>query len=407
MPALKCAQMIASIRDRYNADFTPEKYRAFLQDIALEYDHAPEFRIAETPVFIPEYLQERMLAAAEDILQIICAPDFKAMSAGALPLDHLVHGESDHTTFLQLDFGICIDQDGLLTPQLIEVQGFPSLYFYQDLVAQMYRRHFSMPDDHTHLFGTLDQESYIELLRRVIIGPERPEQVVLLEVEPHRQPTQIDFWGTRHHLGLAVKCVSEIRQNGRELYYTNEQGSHIPIRRIYNRVIFDELMARTDLNLQFSFSDDTDVHWVGHPHWFFRISKYTLPLIRSQYSPRAFFLNEWNGTAEELSQYVLKPLFSFSGSGVILNPTQQDIDRITKPEQYLLQKKVEYAPVVKTPTGPAKCEVRLLLIWEDDEPRPRIVNNLARLTKGEMVGVKYNKDKDWVGGSVGFFPSTL
>ena len=34
-------------------------------------------------------------------------------------------------------------------------------------------------------------------------------------------------------------------------------------------------------------------------------------------------------------------------------------------------------------------------------PRARVVNNLVRVSKGEMTGVKYNKDKDWVGASVG------
>ena len=397
--------MIASIRKQYNSAFTDQKYAAFLTDITRAYGHEADFRIAETPVFIPLDLLEKMLEAADDILKVICSPNFKNLTAGALPTSHLVPGETDHTTFLQLDFGICKGTDGSLSPQLIEVQGFPSLYFYQHLVANMYRKHFPIPDDFTHLFGSLDSEAYIELLRRVIIGPDRPEEVVLLDVEPHKQPTQIDFWGTSHHLGLAVKCVTEIQRSGRELFYIGENGKKTTIRRIYNRVIFDELMARNDLNLRFSFSDDIDVQWVGHPHWFFRISKYTLPFIKSKYAPEAVFLHEWEGKERELDQFVLKPLFSFSGSGVILHPTNEDIRRITAPEEYLLQRKVEYAPVIETPTGPAKCELRLLMIWEPHQPVPIIVNNLARLTKGEMVGVKYNKDKDWVGGSVGFFPA--
>lgn len=397
--------MIASVREQYNRSFTPEKYEAFLRDIALAFDHEADFRIAETPVFIPEYLKEMLLEAADDILNVICAPNFKELTNDALPTGYLVPGETERTKFLQLDFGICTGSDGQLIPQLIEVQGFPSLYFYQHLVADMYRRHFAVPDHFSHLFGDLDGQAYIELLRRVIIGAENPEEVVLLEVEPHQQPTQIDFWGTRHHLGLAVKCVTDIRKSGKELYYLGHDGRHIPIRRIYNRVIFDELMTRTDLDMQFSFSDELDVYWVGHPHWFFRISKFTLPLIKSRYAPDAFFLNTWKGTEEELKQFVLKPLFSFSGSGVILHPTPRDIDAIHNPEHYLLQQKVEYAPAISTPSGPAKCEIRLLMIWEPGNDRPTIVNNLARLTKGEMVGVKYNKDKDWVGGSVGFFPT--
>lgn len=395
--------MVPSLRKRYNDSFTPEKYQAFLDDITATYNHKALFRIAESPVFIPDNLKRQLLEACEEITDVICAPDFKERSAGALLSGQMVPGETDHTTFLQMDFGICRDPNGKLIPQLIEVQGFPSLYFYQHLVAQMYRKHFYVPDDYHHLFEGLEEEEYLGLLRSTIMGDARPENVVLLEVEPHKQVTQIDFWGTQHHLDIAVKCVTDIKRDGRNLYYMDKKGRKVPIQRIYNRVIFDELIRRDDLQREFYFTEEADVEWVGHPHWFFRISKHTLPLLKSRYVPRSYFLNELEYIPEDLHNYVLKPLYSFSGSGVLINVNKYDLDGIEDPEHYLLQKKVEYAPVVETPTGPAKCEIRMLMLWERGAPRPRIVNNLARLSKGAMIGVRYNKDKDWVGGSVGFF----
>ena len=190
---------------------------------------------------------------------------------------------------------------------------------------------------------------------------------------------------------------------GKDLYYINEQGKKIGVDRIFNRVIFDELIHRDDLKREFYFTNEVNVNWVGHPHWFFRISKHTLPLLNSKYVPKTYFLNELESYPEDLHNYVLKPLYSFAGTGVIINLNRFDLDPITDKENYILQRKVNYSPVVKTPNQPAKCEIRMLMLWERGEARPKIVNNLARLSKGEMVGVRYNKDKDWVGGSVGFF----
>lgn len=395
--------MIPEIRKRYNASFTQARYDAFLQDIYRAFNHRPSFRIAETPVFVPKGLKAKLFEAVEDILKVILRPDFRDLSEGAILAGQKVPGETPHTTFLQMDFGICKDEAGNLTPQLIEVQGFPSLYFYQHLVAKLYRKHFTVPEHFRHLFSDLEDESYIELLRRVIVGDTPPEQTILLEVEPHKQTTQIDFWGTRHYLGTPVLCVTDLKRSGRDLYYINEQGKKVAVRKIYNRVIFDELIRRDDLQREFYFTEEADVEWVGHPHWFFRISKHTLPLIKSPYVPESHFLNELEGYPEQLDQYVLKPLFSFSGTGVIINLNKYDLEAIEDPENYILQRKVEYQPIVETPTGPAKVEIRILMLWERGKPKPILVNNLARLSKGIMIGVKYNKDKDWVGGSVGFF----
>jgi len=394
--------MISELRRTYNDRFTAKKYEAMLDWIGRQHNHRTVFRVAETPVFIPGGILEKAREASDHVISAILDPGFKNRTDGALVADKFVPGETPHTTFLQLDFGICEDGNGGYEPQLVELQGFPSLYFYQDLAARAYRKFFPVPDHFTHLFSGLTTATYIELLREVIVGDCPPEQVILLEVEPHKQTTQIDFWATRDLLGIPVVCITDLKVAGRNVYY-EKKGRKIPVRRIYNRVIFDELWQRQDLKREFFFPDDHDVEYVGHPNWFFRISKYTLPFIDSPYVPKTWFLDELPSIPDNLSDYVLKPLFSFAGQGVIINPIREDIESVTHPEQFILQKKVRYAPVVETPNEPAKFEFRLMFVWKDGDPRPTLVNNLIRLSKADMVGVRYNKDKDWVGGSVGFF----
>ena len=394
--------MIPELRKKYNQAFTQSTYTTFKEAITRKYDHLPVFRIAETPIFIPQLLKERIIEASDEILDIVIAPDFIEKSARAIPEGQSVPKESRHTAFLQLDFGICLDEKGDYIPQLIEAQGFPSLYFFQNLLANKYRKFFDIPDNFTHLFDGLDSESYIQKLRDVIIGDSHPENTILLEVEPSRQATVIDFYATKEALGIESLCVSDLKMEGNDVYYFKE-GRKIKVERIFNRVIFDELIKRDDLAREFYFSKEANVEWIGHPNWFFRLSKHTLPLLKSKYVPNSFYLNELENIPTDLENYVLKPLYSFAGSGVIINLNRYDIESIKDPENYILQRKVEYAPVVDTPSLPAKCEIRVMFLWEDPDKRPVLVNNLVRLSKGEMVGVKYNKNKDWVGGSVGFF----
>ncbi|MEM8908520.1 MAG: hypothetical protein AAGD05_11785, partial [Bacteroidota bacterium] len=339
----------------------------------------------------------------EEITDVICQSNFKELSQKAILAGQVVPGEDEHTLFLQMDFGICQDENGGLIPQLIEVQGFPSLYFFQDLLAKAYRKFFDIPENYNHLFDGLDSASYIELLRKNIVGDSDPKHVVLLEVEPEKQATRIDFYGAVGELGIKLLCVSDLLRDGYDLYYFYENGQRVRVEKIVNRVIFDELINRDELERDFYFTEEANVEWVGHPHWFFRISKHTLPLIKSRYNPPSVFLNDLDNLPTDLENYVLKPLYSFAGSGVLININQYDIDAIKDRENYILQRKVTYAPIVETPNEASKCEIRMLMLWEKGAARPRIINNLARLSKGEMIGVRYNKDKDWVGASVAFF----
>jgi glutathionylspermidine synthase len=396
--------MIPNLRQAYNAAFTPEKYTAFLEDVYATYNHRPIFRISETPVFIPNALKKKLIQACDEVVNVLVQPDFKQKTENALQKEHRVPNEDAHTTFLVIDFGICENEKGELIPQLIELQGFPSLYFFQHTLAKMYRRHFDLPANSTTYLNGLDETSYVEVMREVIVGDTPPEQVVLLEIEPMKQATVIDFLATQKELGIKVLCITEVIKKNKKLYYKDENGNKIQILKIYNRVIFDELERRKDLKLNFNFMDELEVEWIGHPNWFFRISKYTMPFLKSEFIPETHFLKDFKGHyPTDLNHYVLKPLFSFSGQGVQLHVTKSDLDKIEDKGNYILQKKVQYKPALAAPNEPVKVEIRMLLVWKKNEAKPRLINNLIRLSKGEMIGVRYNKDKDWVGSSAGFF----
>lgn len=393
--------MIKTIRQQFNAAFTEEKYAGIFQHVEREIGTKCLFRLAETPVFVPRTFKEKLIQACNDVFKTIKSPDFLQKTEGALT--HPVPNENAHTHFMQIDFGVCQDENGELSPQMIEIQGFPSLYGLQLVLADAYRQCYDIPDNMHSVMSDLTEADYINELRDVIVANHDPRNVILLEIEPEKQATNIDFHATANLLGIKILCLTKLKKDGKKLYYIDENGEQVAVKRIYNRVIFDELDKKTDLHFEFDFNDEVEVEWAGHPNWFFRISKYTLPLFDSPYVPKSYFLNELSETPADLENYVLKPLFSFAGMGVKINITADDIHAITDPENYILQRKVDYAPIVETPNIPAKCEIRMMVTWKDGDESPRIINNICRLSKGEMIGVRYNKDKDWVGGTVCFF----
>lgn len=398
--------MIAEVRRHYNSIFTAERYEAMLRDIDNAFNYKVRFKIAETPIFIPNSLRDKLVTACDEIMEVINQPNFKALTQGAFfDENSIVPNEDERPKFIQLDFGICKDDNGEIMPKLIEMQGFPSLYFYQDLMGSMYRKYFgeAIPDDFTQHLNGMDSTAYTEFLRMEIVGDTDPKQVILLEVEPEEQPTAIDFYATEAALGIKTVCITKLIKRGRKLFYKDKNGQEVRILKIYNRVIFDELHQRRDLVGQFKFQDEVDVEWIGHPNWFFRISKYTMPFLEGRYMPKSYHLDKLESLPEDLENYVLKPLFSFAGSGVYIHVTKTIIDSIADKSNYLLQEKVAYAPIIETMDIPAKCEIRMMMVHNSQTDRIEIASNLVRLSKGEMVGVKYNKDKTWVGGSTGFF----
>jgi hypothetical protein len=395
--------MISQLRQQFNSDFTESRYENFINKIHTDWPKMLDFRVAETPVFIDKALKAKLITACESFIDVIVSPDFKAKTDAAIPANQNVPNENAHTSFLAIDFAVCKDANGELTPQLIELQGFPSIFGFQSYITEHFQKTYQISSEFSNYFGVKNQAEYIQKLREVIVGDENPENVILLDIYPEKQKTRIDFAVTEAMLGIKVVCYTQIQKIGCQLFYDNGCNK-IEIKRIYNRLIFDDLTNFPDLKTNFHFTDDVDVLWVGHPNWFFRISKYILPFLKSPYSPEARFLSEYNGVfPADLENYVLKPLFSFAGSGVIINVKPSDLTAIADPENYILQQKVVYEPVVQAPDGLVKCEIRLLYVWPDGAARPQLLTSLSRLSRGEMIGVRYNKDFTWVGGSTCFF----
>ena len=397
--------MIPSLRTYYNEHFTTGKYQAFLDSLAAEAGEAPAFRVAETPVFIPAALTSKLVQACEEVVEVILRPDFKDITRDAIPNALKVPAENTHPHFLIIDFAVCRQENGELAPQLIELQGFPTLFAFQEVMARQFKHHFNIPGTVTNFFNGLDGDSYFKLLQQLIVGDNDPQEVILLEVAPQLQKTRVDFYCTQKRLGINPVCVTELIQEGANLYYNNN-GKQTPIKRIYNRVIFDDLIKQqATLGSYPNLFQHLDVEWITHPNWFYRISKFMLPLIQSPFAPKSWYLHTLPVIPADLENYVLKPLFSFAGQGVIIDVTPADIDNIKDPENWILQHKVQYAPVIYTPSGPAHCEIRMMYIWPDGSPRPLLVHNLARISKGKMIGVSNNAQDTWVGGSCCFFES--
>jgi hypothetical protein len=397
--------MIEPLRKAYNEQFTVERYKQFLDDIDQSIGKPVLFRIAETPVFISEKFADKLILAGKEILDIIFTDDFKQLTEGSIPNHLRVPGENDHPLFICVDFAVCKDEEGELSPQLIEFQGFPSLFGWQAHIGEMFKKHFSMPEGYDFLIETDNMDDYKALLKKTILDNCDPENVILLEIRPEEQKTNADFYIIKQWLGIEPICLSKITSQGKNLYYEKD-GKTIQVKRIYNRVIFDDLEKQENFTPGVDLTKDWNVVWAEHPHWFFRISKYTMPFLNSKYVPQTRFLHEVEVIPDNLDQYVLKPLFSFSGQGVIFDLKAEDIHKIPveKRDQYILQKKVKYEPIIQAPNGQVKAEIRLLYIWPQEDELPTLATNLVRLSKGVMIGVRYNENQDWVGGTVGFFP---
>jgi hypothetical protein len=395
--------MITSIRNKFNAQFTEAKYKNYLAELELPYPGCLEFRIAETPVFVPKEFKHKLLEVSEYISSVILSKDFKKITEQATPAEYNVPMETPFPACVVMDFAVSKNASDELEPQLIELQGFPSLFAFEILQDQTIRNNYTIPDGFTCYLNGYDEFKYINHLKTLIEGTNN-KHTVLLELYPHQQKTRIDFYCTQQYTEIPVVCISEIYAREHKLYYKRE-GTEFLIERIYNRLVWDELKTqpaeiqlKRDLLLK-----DLEVEWVNHPNHFYRISKYLLPFLFHKYVPKATLLSSLNELPEHLEDYVLKPLYSFAGQGVLIDVTKEDISSITNKENWILQKKVTYSPIVTTPTGPAKAEIRLFCFYNPIEKKYIATNNLTRLSKGKMIGVDYNKTATWVGGSLAYF----
>src|SRR6202451_4524145 len=392
--------MIPALRQQFNERFTPDKYQAFLKRLAERCGAPVEFRVAEPPCFFPKALLEQMAQYGAELIHQLETPEYHKASSVAIPPEFNVPNEAPHPMFIQVDFGLVKDASGRLQPKLVELQGFPSLYAYQAMLSQIYMEVFELDENLKYLLGGLDWEGYKKLLRRAILGDHDPQNVVLMEIDPSHQKTLPDFLLTEKLLGIPTVDIASIEKRGKELFYEKD-GRRIPIRRIYNRAIVDELV-RKKLKFSFNFTDELDVEWAGHPNWYFRMSKFSLPFLRHDCVPKTSFLDRVEPLPNDLENYVVKPLFSFAGLGVILNPTKEDLANIPKQKrsQYILQERMHFEPVIETPLGGTKAEIRIMYIWLD-ELLP--VMTIIRMGRGLMMGVDHNKNMQWVGSSAGFY----
>ena len=398
--------MVPSLRQDFNRRFTNEKYAMLRRNLDARTRCTIDLRVAETPVFLPSALINDLAdAGAEMTHQLVNDPEYLRLARQTIPPPFRVANQDAHPNFMTADFALVRDDNGTLTPRLVELQAFPSVYGYQSVLNQEYIRCFDLDPSLQQYIGVAEDQ-YWESLRRVTVGNHAPENVVLLEVTPEKQKTLPDFHVHEDRLGIRAVDISAVRQEGRRLLYDRD-GVQTPIARIYNRAIADE-MVRKHVVPGFDLTADLDVEWAGHPNWYFLISKFSIPFLRHRYVPPSVFLDAWmRGTdrqtlPEDRADWILKPLFSFAGKGIEFSPRDELLHSIPESQrgEYLLQQRMHFASTVETPFGLTQAEIRILYVWPDDGVL-QAVNTLVRLGRGKMMGVDHNRDQLWVGGSAG------
>ena len=387
--------MIPELRKKFNSEFSQGKYNSFVDEMNSLLKYPVDFRISETPLFLSDDLKNKLLFACSELCEQVTTNMFKEQMRNAVPLHLKVPNESDHPELFVFDFAICRNEaNGEFYPKLIELQGFPTLYGYQYFFERKIREHFNLPENYSSYFNNISPKNYVKMLKEIIVAEADPANVIVLEIEPEKQKTRVDFAATEKLLDIKEICITDVIKRGKVLYYKKDR-IEIPIERIYNRVIFDEL-NRSELKFNFDLKEELNVTWIPHPNWFYKMSKYSLPILKGEFVPKCFYLRDLKNYPADLQNYVLKPLFSFAGLGVKIDVTKEMLNEINDPENYILQEKVDYTPLIKTPDENAKVEIRMMYFWDK---KPLLVNNLVRQSKGKMMGVDFNKNKMWVGGS--------
>ena len=397
--------MLQPYRDQFNARFTQAAYTDLLARLNALTRTNIEFRVAETPCFFPQSLFDDLAETGAVLThQLLDNPTYREASNQTIPNQYNVPNENPQPNFMTVDFGLVRNSDGTLSPKLVELQAFPSIFGYQSVLARQYIETFNLDPTLKPYLDGLTDPAYWQLLRHVIVGDHDPENVVLLEIDPDHQKTLPDFRVYEDKLNIAIVDIKKLRKQGNRLYYQRE-GREIPIHRIFNRTIVDELQ-RKNIQLPFDYRDELDVEWAGHPNWYFRISKFSLPYLNHPSVPKAVFLDDWfagrnvTGLPDDRNRLLLKPLYSFAGKGIQFAPTDADLIAIPPADRslYLLQERVTFEPTIQTPHGPTQAEIRIMYLWPDGEPlQPAI--SLVRLGRGLMMGVDHNRNQHWVGGS--------
>jgi uncharacterized protein (UPF0248 family) len=394
--------MSEELRRQFNAAWTPEKYQTMLANLAADLGEPVPFRLNETPCFFGQDLAARMCDSGTELIrQITDSDEYFRASDACIPAHYRVPNEAPVPMFIQVDYGLIRNAAGALEPRLVEIQGFPSLYGFQPLLAEHYRRAYGLSPDLRYLMSRLERPRYDTLLRKAIVGRHDPENVILMEVDPDHQKTRCDFIATERITGIKTIDLRAIKQVGNKLFYP-DGGRDVPIHRIYNRAIVDEL-DRKQVSAPFDWRDDLDVEWAGHPNWYFRLSKFSIPFLTHSTVPETHFFDQVDRLPDDPENWVLKPLYSFAGLGVIVGPTRADLEAVKDRSGYILQRRVTFSPVIETPHGGTMVEIRLMFLWLDGAKAPLPVNTILRTGRGKMMGVDHNKGLEWVGASAAFY----
>ena len=389
--------MIPEFRNAFNASFNRAAYELLCEKLNHIAGKKLDFRVAETPVFVPKKIRDEMIHTCEYVVDFIESEDFAKKTETAIPHQFLMEGLENKAQFMVFDFAITTNENQELKPAMIELQGFPSLFAFQYQLDQIYRKTFRISERVTSYLSNKTSSSYIDLLKHILVGTEDPKEVVLMDLNPTEQKTEIDFILTEKLTGVKAVCIKDIIEEDTHLYYLRD-GKKTRIKRIFNRFVPDEWTP----SIAFDFNKERDVEWINHPHSYFRISKFLLPFLRHECIPETYFLSDFNQQFS-LTDSVVKPLFSFAGNGVMMDVNEGNLREIQNTKDWIIQKKINYAPVIETPNEPAKTEIRIFYFRETPTSRPIPVHNLARISKGTMIGTQFNKNKDWVGGSIAYF----
>jgi hypothetical protein len=394
--------MDSRYRQLFNRQFTDELYDSYKRDLSQRLDCKFEFRLAESPLFLPDGFKAQLTESARAIVDQLSKSENIERMKRAIPERWYTPGMDALPNFTQVDFAVTSEG-----PKLIELQGFPSLTSMQCVQRDAWSDALqSLPGlnrDWSCWYSGLDRDAFLNLARRTICGDHDPREVLLLDIDPPRQKTYPDFAATKRLFGVDAVDPRELTKRDNQLWRGGTR-----IRRIYNRIVFDELIAKK-IEMPFDYRDELEVEWTPHPNWYWVWSKYSLPFLDHPSVPRATFVSDLDHIPNDLSGYVLKPLFSFAGGGVNVEPTIADIEAIPESDRHAwcLQEKIEYAPaLLAADGGGVKVEIRMMFLRPDGEAKPILAQNLVRLSRGKMLGVDFNKEFTWVGSSVAFSTSS-
>ncbi len=393
--------MIPLLRQSFNQQFSPDRHQQYQREVSRIFNLSPQFKLLETPVFLPTNLTIQLQSACRSIISQLQAPTFRNESHRAIPPQWNVPDEATDPVFLQFDFAITLDNNGQISPQLIELQGFPALFFFQIAAFKGFESIYDLGQT-TPYYDGLHLENYINLLKKTILANHAPEEVILLEYDPWNQKTALDFAGAKKLLGIPIIDIQDIEYKNKNLFYTNKKNKKIKIKRIFNRVILDELDQKIKHPIPFNLRQKINAEWVDHPNWFLKYSKFALPFIHGDFAPHSVFLHQWAGSPHSLKNYVLKPIFSFSGNGVQLNPTQHSIQNIKNKNQFILQQKITYAPILPSPQKQlSQVEVRVMLIQNPNKKSEyQFMTNLVRAGRQGIMGTQHQSNQNWTGGGI-------